>query len=124
MVSRRPLSSPLTIAAPTASRNNVVKSRIAVASLVRRRLQMLPQEITPEVTVEVAPDRVHVIAVVLAVVEFDRERRALHAVVMLLPALSRSRPRTPNLLDPGRLHLGHAIGGDVGRHQSRIGIED
>ena len=60
---------------------------------MRCRLQVLAQQVAPEVAVEVAPDRVDVIAVVLRVVELDQERRALHAVVVLLPALDRAGPR-------------------------------
>src|SRR5690242_19408412 len=48
--------------------------------------QMLAQEIAAEDAVEVAPDRVDVVGVVLGVVELDQERRALHAVIVLLAA--------------------------------------
>src|SRR6185503_7355019 len=119
MVSRRPLSSALRIPAPTPSRSNVVKSRIlsfvgeaclALSSSVRRRFEMLPQEIASEVAVEITPHRVDVVPVVLRVVELDEERRALHAVVVLLTALDRSGPREGDVLDPGFLDLGQPIG--------------
>ena len=47
---------------------------------------MLTQQIASEVAVEITPDRVNVIAVVLRVVELDEKRRALHAVVVFLAA--------------------------------------
>src|SRR5207302_1242188 len=68
-------------------------------SVVRRRLEVLPQEVAPEVAVEVPPDRVNVVAVVLRVVVFDEERRPLNAVVVLLPALGLARPRERDLAD-------------------------
>src|SRR5215207_1902996 len=49
---------------------------------MRRGLDVLAQQIATEVTFEVAPDGMHVVAVVLRVVEFDQERRSLHAVIV------------------------------------------
>ena len=56
-------------------------------------VDVLAKEVAAEVAIEVPPDRVHVVAVVLRVVELDQERRALHAVVVLLAALELAGPR-------------------------------
>src|SRR5438094_829967 len=45
---------------------------------------MPPQRVVAEVVRKIAPDRVDVVRVVLRVVEFEEEARALHAVVMAL----------------------------------------
>src|ERR1700704_2775597 len=65
---------------------------------MRNRLEMLAQQIPPEVAFEIAPDRVDVVAVVLGVVELDEERRTLHAIVVLLPALRFTGPGERHLL--------------------------
>ena len=62
---------------------------------------MLAQEILPEVARKVAPDGMNVVGVVLGVVVFDEERRALHAVVVFLSLLDLAGPRERDLLDPG-----------------------
>ena len=54
--------------------------------------KVFPQQVAPEVAVEVAPHRVHVIAVALRVVELDEERRALHTVVVRIAALEFAGP--------------------------------
>lgn len=69
---------------------------------------MFPQDVFAEIAIEIAPDGVDVIPVVLRVVLLDQERVALHAVVVLLaapgaaeqprsssPASSRSPLRSP-----------------------------
>ena len=66
-------------------------------------LQVLAQQVAPEVAVEVAPHRVDVVAVVLGVVVLDQERRALDPVVVLLAALGLAGPREADLLDAGLL---------------------
>src|SRR5204863_12724 len=60
--------------------------------LVRDRLDVLAEQVLPEVAVEVAPDRVDVVGVVLGVVVLDEERRPLHAVVVPLPHFEVARP--------------------------------
>jgi hypothetical protein len=54
---------------------------------VRDGLEMLAEQVSTKVAVEVAPHRVDVVPVVLGVVVLDQERRALDAVVMLFAAL-------------------------------------
>src|SRR6185295_19740127 len=58
-----------------------VLCRLDERALVRYRGEMLPQQVLPEVAVEIPPDRVNVVAVVLCVVELDQEGRALDAIV-------------------------------------------
>jgi hypothetical protein len=53
---------------------------------------MLGQQIPAEIAAEIAPDRVYVIRVVLRVVVFDQERRALYPVVMGRASLLAARP--------------------------------
>src|SRR5206468_12796877 len=93
-----------------ATRGRSFQSRRS-ALVVRRRLQVLAKEVAPEVAVEVAPHRVNVVAVVLRVVVLDEERRSLHAVVVLLPALGLAGPGERDLLGAGFLQARHAIGG-------------
>ena len=49
---------------------------------VRHRREVLGEDVAAEVAVEITPDRIHVIAVVLCVVVFDEERGSLHPVVI------------------------------------------
>src|SRR5581483_8999969 len=58
-----------------------------------RGLVVLRQQVKPEVAVEVAPDAVDVVAVVLRLVELDQEYRRLHAVVVQVVAIDAARPR-------------------------------
>src|ERR1700675_1633014 len=51
------------------------------------------EQVLSEVAVEVAPDRVNVIGVVLCVVEFDKKIRGLHAIIMRVTVADAARPR-------------------------------
>ena len=63
---------------------------------------MLPQQIAPKVALEIAPDRVDVIGLVLDIVVLDNKRRTLDPVVMRLPRLEAAGP--PEIdLTPARL---------------------
>src|SRR6266540_1373562 len=72
---------------------------------VLRRLIMLAQQILAEIAVEIAPDRVYVIGVVLRVVVFDQKRRALHPVVMRIAFVDAARPAEIYLVEAGLPHL-------------------
>src|SRR5580704_15700041 len=50
------------------------------------------EQVLSEVAVEVAPDRVNVISVVLCVVEFDKKVRCLHAIIMRITVADAARP--------------------------------
>ena len=56
-----------------------------------RRLMVLRQQIRPKVPVELPPNRVDVVGLVLSVVVLEQEARALYAVVVTL-ARGASRP--------------------------------
>src|SRR3954451_17105909 len=90
---------------------------------VWKRLQVFAQEIATEVAVEVAPDRVYVVAVVLRVVVLDEERRPLDAVVMFLPPLRLTGPREPDVLQARLATLLHALRRDVRRHYARVDLD-
>lgn len=62
------------------------RRRCAARLLLVRLLVVLLQQVLAEVVGEVAPDGVDVVGVVLRVVVFEEEGRALHAVVMAIPA--------------------------------------
>ncbi len=53
---------------------------------------VLAQQVAAEIILEIAPDGMHVVAIVLRVVELDEEGRPLHAVVVLLAALDTACP--------------------------------
>src|SRR5262245_56696950 len=74
-------------------------------SSVWRRLVMLAQQILAEIAIEIAPDRVNVIGVVLRVVVLNQKRRALDAVVMRIAFVDSARPGKMNLVDAGVAHL-------------------
>src|SRR4029434_7121813 len=74
-------------------------------SLMQGRPEVLAEQIAPEVAPEIAPHRVNVIRVVLRVVEFNQEGRALHAIVVFLAALDRSRPRERDVVGSGDIEL-------------------
>src|SRR6185436_6307825 len=76
--------------------SSVLSTRVFSGS---RRPEMLPQQVSHEVAIEVAPHRVDVVAVVLGVVVLHEEGRTLHAVVVLFPALGFTRPCEADLLD-------------------------
>src|SRR6187551_477308 len=64
----------------------------SVPHVMRRVLQMLREQIRAPVSVEVSPDRVNVVRVVLRVVVFDQKRRTLDAIVVPLPARQAAHP--------------------------------
>src|SRR6267142_1357008 len=61
-------------------------------SRMRVFLIVLAEEVFAEITVEIAPHSVDVIVVVLRIIEFHQEGRALDAVVMSFTALEASSP--------------------------------
>src|ERR1700730_6667063 len=81
--------------------------------LVRDRLEVLAQQIPPEVAVEIAPHGMDVIAVVLGVVVLDQKRGPLDAVVVLLSPLRLARPGERDFLEPCFAKLCDPIGGAV-----------
>src|SRR5262245_4509649 len=86
-------------------------------------LEVLAQDVSSEVAVEIPPDRVNVVAVVLGVVVLDQERRALHAVIVLLALLGLAEPGKPHLVQPGTLDLADALGRDVAFHVRGVGLD-
>src|SRR5260221_510074 len=86
--------------------------------LMRDGLQMFAQEIAAEVAVEVAPDGMDVVAVVLGIVELDEKRRALHPVIVLLTAFEIARPGEGDFVETGRFELSHSLRRDVARPAS------
>ena len=72
------------------------------------RFVVHPQQVAPEVAVEVAPDGVDVIAVALGCVELDQEQLALDPVVVPLAALERSGPAEPDRLDAALAYARHS----------------
>src|SRR5215510_14361497 len=90
---------------------------------MRRRLVMFAQQILAEIAVEIAADRVDVIGVVLRVVVFDQESRALAAVIMLIAFVLAARPREIYLVEAGVAKLLRPLVGYVLRHPRQIFIE-
>src|SRR5207249_2831005 len=80
---------------------------------MRRALQMLPEQIPPEISLEIPPHRMNVVGIVLRVVVLDEKRGSLDPVVMLLAALGLARPREPDFLEAGFLEACCPIRGDV-----------
>src|SRR5215472_3052704 len=80
----------------------------AGVAMVRRVVVVLGEEIFAPVAVEVAPDAVDVVGVVLGVVELDEKRFSLDPVIMADAALepahpgesNRVQPRAANLVEP------------------------
>ena len=74
---------------------------------------VLLEQVAPEVAREVAPHRVDVVPVVLGVVEFDQEGRALDPIVVLLPLLESASPGEGDLVEAGQLIGTSATQGDL-----------
>jgi hypothetical protein len=85
--------------------------------------EVLAQQVAAEVILEIAPYGMYVVAVVLGVVELDQEGRTLHAVVVLLATLDTARPGECDVPGSGSPDPGHALGGNLGRHQADKGIQ-
>src|SRR5206468_1022588 len=60
--------------------------------LVRDAIIMLAQEVVAEVAFEIAPDRVDMVGVVLGIVVFQKEGRALHPIVVSFLGLDAPGP--------------------------------
>ena len=73
---------------------------VKVLSLVAIRVMLLKQ-VFSEVAIEVAPDRVNVIGVVLRVVEFDKESGRLDAIIARVAGVDSARPSEVDI--PGSL---------------------
>src|SRR5436190_14026506 len=62
---------------------------------------VLPQQVFAEVVVEIAPDGVDVVGVVLRVVVLDEKSWSLHAIVMRVAFFDAAGPRKINFVPPG-----------------------
>ena len=67
---------------------------------------MLLQQVTSKVVVEVSPDGVDMVRIVLGVVILEQERRSMDPVVMALTALSGACPSKADLAATRRVYLG------------------
>ena len=68
---------------------------------IRMRSVVALEDVLTEVAVEIAPDDVDVVGVVLGVVIFNDEGGALDTVVVLLPFLRAADPREFDVIDSG-----------------------
>src|SRR5437870_654536 len=68
---------------------------------VRHLIVMLAEQVLAEIVLQVPPGRVDVVCVVLGVVVFHQEGRALHAIVMAFAGLEAARPGEIKILRPG-----------------------
>ena len=59
---------------------------------MRHSRHVLGEDVAAKISVEVPPDGMNVVAVVLRVVVFDQERRALHLILILVSFLRRAGP--------------------------------
>jgi hypothetical protein len=53
----------------------------------------------------------------------DEERRTLDLILIRLALLGRSRPREQDLVDACGLDPRHALGGDIGRHDAGVAVD-
>src|SRR5688572_16996242 len=84
---------------------------------------VLAKQVTPEITVEVAPDRVNVVGLVLGVVVFDQERWALYSIVVRLADLDLAGPGERDLPKVRTLETASALRGDLRRHAAEVLID-
>src|SRR5688572_27790382 len=84
---------------------------------------MLAKQVTPEITVEVAPDRMNMIGLVLGVVVLDQERGALYPIVVRLADLELAGPGEGDLPKVRTLETASALRGDVRRHAAEVFID-
>src|SRR5215471_6959693 len=91
---------------------------------MRNRRDMFAQKISSKVSVEIAPDGMDMVPIVLAVVMFNEERGALNSIVVFLAALSLSRPRESEFVHTGLLDLRLSICRDVVGHLRRVNIDN
>src|ERR1044071_2712793 len=66
--------------------------------VVRHLIVMVPEQILTKIVLQIAPDTMNVIGVILSVVVFHQERRTLNAIVMALARLEPSRPGKGNFV--------------------------
>ena len=97
---------------------------LRVAMLGGRRLVVLSQQVDAEIVLEVSPDAVDVVGVVLGVVVFDQERRPLDAVVVRLSALEASGPREADLFDARLEDLAQVVAGQLRAKPFRVEDDD
>jgi len=64
-------------------------------------VSVLPSQVFAPVTVEVSPNTVNVIGVVLRVVVFDQKRTALHTVIVAFASLQAAHPGEFDLVKAG-----------------------
>ena len=62
---------------------------------------MSAQNIIAEVILEITPNSVDMIGLILCIVVFEQECRALHTVVVSFPRLNRTRPSETDLIHSG-----------------------
>src|SRR5438094_2879608 len=76
-----------------------------VAMVVGRGAVVLGQQVRAEIALEIAPDAVDMVGIVLGVVILDQERRSLNPVVVTLALLQSAHPSELQLVEPRLLYL-------------------
>ena len=88
------------------------------------RLVVLLQQVVAEIVLEVSPDAVDVVGVVLGVVVFDQESRPLDAVVVRLSPLEAAGPREADLVDARLEDLAQVVTGQLRTQPFRVEDDD
>jgi hypothetical protein len=84
------------------------------------RFVVRTKQVTTEIALQVAPDTVDMIGVVLSVVVLDEDSRAMHAVVVGLARLETASPSKVQLLEARALDALELLSCNAFRHATRI----
>src|SRR5258708_7743383 len=90
---------------------------------MRNLLVMFAKQVFSKITLEIAPDRVNVVGIVLCVVVFQQEGRALDAVIMRLALFSSSSPAEIDFPKSGLLNRGNIFGRKIWTQTLDIGFD-
>ena len=87
------------------------------------RVHVFPQQVPPEIPIEVPPDNVLVVPVILGVVVFDQEGRTLHSVVVGAPAFLAAGPCKANITEATVIDPAPSLRRYVCRHYSGVRLQ-
>src|SRR5262249_54189233 len=90
--------------------------------LMSHALEVLAQQIAPEVAVEIAPDRMNMVGVVLRIVIFDQKCRPLDPVIVRFAMFRLAGPAKRDLLHAGSTDLRLAIFSEIAGHRRCVRV--
>src|SRR3954447_2717778 len=90
---------------------------------MRGLLVMFAKQVFTEITLEVTPDSMDVIGVVLGVVVLEQESRTLDTIIVRIPLFGSARPTEIDFIESCFLDAGEIFTGEVGTQSLDVSFD-